>query len=97
MKPFLFLFFLTWNVEKLCCQVPGNSLALWLKTDTRIIFSQNKIIAWQDQSGNKNDATVKSTVAPEYLDDQLNGYPVLRFDGKDMTMETSHKLVNSMS
>lgn len=88
MKPFLFLFFLTCNVEKLCCQVPGNSLDLWLKSDTGIIFSRNKVIAWQDQSGNKNDATVKSTVAPEYLADQLNGYPVLRFNGKDMTMET---------
>lgn len=69
-------------------QIPRESLDLWLKSDTGVLVSNNRVTGWQDQSGHRRDAEVSSAVAPELIPNQLHGFPVLRFSGKDITMQT---------
>ncbi|MBI3138335.1 MAG: hypothetical protein HYZ15_07105 [Sphingobacteriales bacterium] len=69
-------------------QVPRNSLDLWLKSDTGVLFTSNRVSGWLDLSGHHRDAEVSSAVRPELVPGQLNGFPVLRFNGADITMQT---------
>ena len=58
---------------------------LWLKADAGITKDGSDYVSvWADQSGNGNDA-VQATGAsqPLWVDGQLNGEPVLRFDGSN--------------
>lgn len=61
------------------------NLKLWLKADAGITKDgANKVATWADQSGGGNNAT-QATAGnkPLWVDSQINGYPVLRFDGTD--------------
>lgn len=69
-------------------QIPLDRLDLWLKSDTGVVMSGNRVVGWKDQSGHHRDAEVSSEVTPELLPNQLHGFPVLRFSGKDITMQT---------
>lgn len=69
-------------------QIPRDSLDLWLKSDTGILFTNNRVTGWLDQSGHHRDAEVTSGITPELIPNQLHGFPVLRFSGKDITMQT---------
>lgn len=69
-------------------QIPRDSLDLWLKSDTGVLVTNNHIAGWQDQSSHHRDAEVTSAVTPELVPNQLNGFPVLRFTGKDISMQT---------
>ncbi len=69
-------------------QVPRDSLDLWLKSDTGVLFTSNRVSGWLDLSGHHRDAGVSSAVRPELVPNQLNGFPVLRFNGADITMQT---------
>lgn len=56
---------------------------LWLKADAGITKDGSDYVsAWADQSGNGNDASQGTgTNQPLWVDTQLNGKPVIRFDG----------------
>lgn len=69
-------------------QIPQESLDLWFKSDTGVLQTNNHVTGWKDLSGHHRDAVVSSTVTPEWVPDQLNGFPVLRFGGKDIVMQT---------
>jgi signal transduction histidine kinase len=69
-------------------QIPLDRLDLWLKSDTGVVMSGSRIVGWKDQSGHHRDAAVSSEVSPELVPNQLHGFPVLRFTGKDITMQT---------
>ncbi|MBI5370765.1 MAG: hypothetical protein HZA79_01935 [Sphingobacteriales bacterium] len=69
-------------------QIPRDSLDLWLKSDTGVLFTSNRVSGWSDLSGHHRDAEVSSAVRPELVPNQLNGFPVLRFNGADITMQT---------
>ena len=66
------------------------NLQLWLDA-TRIDQADNTAVAsWKDQSGKGYDATQSTTAArPTYRTNQLNGLPVVRFDGTDDRMALS--------
>ncbi|HPB26545.1 MAG TPA: hypothetical protein PLE11_12385, partial [Bacteroidales bacterium] len=67
-------------------QIPG--LSLWLRADSNVILNGSNVSQWSDCSGNNNNAAQASAVNQPLLDSgQLNGYPVLRFDGNDDFME----------
>ena len=62
---------------------PG--LRLWLRADAVIATNAGGwVTQWADQSGNDNDAfQTNGTAAPALVANELNGLPVLRFDGGD--------------
>jgi len=57
-------------------------LKLWLKGDAGVLTdSSTNISAWQDQSGNGNDATQAfSYRRPQYVTNVVNGKPVARYN-----------------
>jgi hypothetical protein len=62
-----------------------NRLQLWLSADAGVTKDANGAVSvWKDQSGNGNDAAQPSeSSAPIFVDNAVNGRPVLRFDGTD--------------
>ena len=69
-------------------QIPKENLALWLKADKGVILSGTNVKVWQDQSGHNFHATTTSVTAPQFIANELNGLPVMRFNGVDNAMET---------
>ncbi len=64
--------------------LPFGSLALWLKADSGLaeIGTNTPVNLWQDQSGNRNDATqLTGTNQPLWVAAAINGYPVIQFNG----------------
>lgn len=61
--------------------IPG--CVLWLRSDLGITKDGSNIVSsWADQSGNGNDFTIPGTnTGPLWLENQLNGYASLSFDG----------------
>lgn len=66
-------------------------IKLWLKSTEGITLNGSTVSAWADQSGNgQNAVQVTAASQPAYVANQLNGYPVLRFDGvNDYLQNTS--------
>ena len=73
-----------------------NGLAVWLKADAidtgdpsqvRTDGGSLYVMQWNDQSSNDQHATqATETNQPEYIAGDLNGYPVLKWDGTDKFM-----------
>lgn len=59
-----------------------SGLKLWLRSDLGITLNGSTVSAWADQSGNSNHVS-QATAAnqPTYVTNQLNGQPILDFDG----------------
>lgn len=62
-----------------------NGLQLWLKADSGVTTNgSGGVSLWSDQSGHGNNgAPFDDAGAPLWVDNALNGKPVLRFDGQD--------------
>jgi len=88
MKAILIFLSLTFIAAFIHAQIPREGLDLWLKTDAGIKVSANKVLSWNDQSGHNNNAVTKTINPPLFFSDQLNGYPVVRFNGEDNGMAT---------
>ena len=60
-----------------------TGLAVWLKADAGITTNlSGGVTTWSDQSGNGNDAVqVNDPNAPLFVTNDVNGNPVLRFNG----------------
>jgi hypothetical protein len=59
----------------------SNANILWLDADQITGFGDNvDLTAWADVSGNSKDASIGSTDSPTYHLDEVNGFPVVRFD-----------------
>jgi len=79
--------------------IPLANLKLWLKADAGITKDgSNYVSQWDDMSGNGNHA-VQSTGGsqPLWVDNQLNGKPVLRFDGIDDFMNSAISNVSNIT
>jgi probable HAF family extracellular repeat protein len=64
--------------------MPLADLRLWLKADTGVshIGTNTSISFWEDQSGKAKHATqMFSANRPQWVAGQMNGRPVIRFDG----------------
>lgn len=68
-----------------------QGLSLWLKADVGVTMNgSNKVSVWSDQSGKGNHLTQgTASKQPVLLTDAINGYPVVRFDGIDDSLEKS--------
>ena len=64
-----------------------NDLVMWLKANDGITLSGVEVTAWDDQSKNNSFTALKENQAgfsgPEFLAEELNFNPALRFDGSD--------------
>lgn len=72
-------------------QAVDTGLRLWLDSSQQITKNGAGLVsAWGDASGNSNDAT-QATAAnkPVWIDNAMNGRPVLRFDGIDDKLVTA--------
>src|SRR5205814_8881189 len=68
-----------------------NGLQLWLIADAGVTAGAGgKVTAWQDQSGNGNNAAqTTADMSPLLVNNAINGKPVLRFDGVDDFLEVA--------
>jgi hypothetical protein len=60
--------------------IPSND-ALWLKANTGVTTSGSNVTAWNDQSGLGNNATTISGTAPTLVNNSMNYYPVVNYNG----------------
>ena len=67
-----------------------TNLQLWLKADAGITKDgSNNVAAWADQSSNMKTASQSNvTIQPLWVDNVINGQPVIRFDGINDLMTT---------
>lgn len=68
----------------------GPKLAAWFKADAITGLADTAgVTTWIDSSGNRNHATQNTTAnKPTYRTNQINGLPVVDFDGTDDWMAT---------
>ena len=65
-------------------QVPSAGNVLWLRSDAGVHVAGGLVSQWDDQSGSGNNAVqTVATQQPSLVSAELNGHPVLRFDGAD--------------
>lgn len=70
--------------SKLSVPIPLANLKLWLKADAGVTLNGSNVSLWSDQSGSGNNASQGVAInQPTYVTNQLNGNPILRFDGND--------------
>ena len=86
-----FFFYITIVLQPICliAQIPKQDLLIWLKSDSVKVDKNNKVIKWIDQSGNQNNAKSSSALnPPTFVPDELNNFPVIRFNGINESLET---------
>ncbi len=79
--------------------MPTNGLQLWVRADLGVVLNHTTVSRWIDQSRNGNDAIQSDTSRqPIFVNNRLNHYPVLRFDGlNDRLGLTGTHRMNSIS
>jgi len=66
------------------------NLKLWLKADDVVKDGSNYVSQWNDNSGNGfHPIQATGTYQPLWVDNELNGHPVIRFDGADDFLDVS--------
>jgi len=64
--------------------LPTAGMRMWLRS-TKGVSCDTGVSGWHDQSGHNNDATqADPPTQPQLADQQLNGYPVVRFNGTNI-------------
>ena len=67
------------------------NLKLWLSADKGVTATGGSVSAWDDQSGNLNNAAQSDTTAqPQLVDNAVNNKPVIRFDGDNDYLSVSN-------
>jgi hypothetical protein len=59
----------------------------WWKADSLSLSDGDPVTSWTDSSG--NGKTMATGVAPSYQTNELNGLPIVRFDGTDDRLNTA--------
>jgi hypothetical protein len=76
--------------------IPSNvaGLVLWLKADQIALSDNAPVSVWADQSGLGNNANQGTGGAqPTLQTNEINGLPVVRFDGSDSLVVTHHSSI----
>lgn len=81
MKQLFFLLLALSVATTLYAQAPTAGLQLWLKADDLRLANGELVSLWQDASGNGRNATSSGAARPMFLQNQLNGRPIVRFSG----------------
>lgn len=74
--------------QSIAAQIPVDGLTLWLKTGPSVKVQGTTVLSWADESGNHHDAFSVGDSKPILVPSELNGFPVIRFNGKDNNMQT---------
>ncbi len=76
--------------------VPLTGMALWVSADQGVTTdASSNVSAWADRSPNRNDLTQPAAASrPLLVSDGFNGFPVLRFDGANDTLNFTTRLTN---
>lgn len=77
--------------SQLCAQLPvSTNLQLWLKADAGVTKDgSDNVASWADQSSNAHHADQSLAASkPLWVDNIINGKPVIRFDGNSDLMTT---------
>lgn len=69
-------------------QIPVDALSLWLRADSGLTLKGTDVQSWTDLSNHKHDAKTVTPNFPQLIPNQLNGYPAVRFNGKNTGMKT---------
>jgi hypothetical protein len=69
-------------------QIPAGNIDLWLRSDAGVQTSGASVTQWDDQSGNGRHATHSFGVPPVFVANQVNGLPVIRFNGSNNGLAT---------
>lgn len=72
-----------------------SHLVCWLKADNQTATNNKPLLNWTDSSGYSNNASVSSSsYAPIWLTNQLNGYPIVSFNGSNQFLSLRTFLTN---
>lgn len=67
-----------------------SGLQFWLTADSLSLSDNDPVATWWDRSGNGRDATQGTAAArPTYQTNEVNGKPIVRFDGVDDYLATA--------
>ena len=85
--------------HKINTEIPTDRLELWLKSDAGVVLNGSTVSKWEDQSGNGNDVIQSNANRqPVLINNELNGKPVLSFDGVDDRLGfTGSSLISQMT
>jgi hypothetical protein len=73
-----------------------SGLALWLKADAGVGLNGSTVVHWYDQSGNGNTASqATGSAQPTLVQNDINGYPALHFDGANTFLQTAAPVTTS--
>jgi hypothetical protein len=72
-------------------EIPSQGIKLWLRADSGVISDQGTITSWYDLSGNGNNA---NGTGASIVDNELNGQPMVRFNGNQFYSVAPFKVVN---
>lgn len=62
----------------------SSNIEAWLEANSLGLSNNDAVSTWSDISGNGNDATESTgSNQPLFITSQVNGYPIVRFDGSD--------------
>jgi hypothetical protein len=62
--------------------ISTTNLMLWLRADVGVTKNgSNRVSSWADQSGKSMTATGQGTTDPLWVNNALNSYPAMQFDG----------------
>lgn len=76
------------SVNLLHSQIPKEKLLVWFKADEGVKTEGDKVVEWQDVSGNNLHAKCNTPGEPLLINNTQNGFPAIRFNGKDNGLET---------
>lgn len=69
--------------------LPTDSLLFWVRSDTGLVKTGTDVNQWNDLSGHQHHAVTDFTTAPQEVLNELNGHPVVRFNGTTTAFKTS--------
>lgn len=72
-----------------------EGLFLWLKSESLTLGNDEPIDEWHEDSQSGLTLTASADARPKYFINQVNGFPSVRFDGIDDSMESIFPLLNS--
>jgi hypothetical protein len=87
------------TISNYAAEIPTDRLELWLKSDAGVVLNGSTVSKWEDQSGNDNDVLQpNANRQPVLVENELNGKPVLSFDGVDDRLGfTGSSLISQMT
>lgn len=73
----------------------GSNMKLWLRSDVGVVTdAYGRVTQWNDQSSYANNATSSDgSISPAFAGGELNGLPVVRFDGMNDWMSTQNDVL----